>query len=50
MKAKVTKSNYREYLADIEAEFDLYEVTSVNARNGYPELVLTHGSYHAKKK
>ena len=40
MKAKVTKSNYRDYLADIEAEFDLYEVTSVNARNGYPEGII----------
>lgn len=40
MKAIVTKENYREYLADIEAEFNLYEVTSVSARNGYPEGIL----------
>ena len=40
MKTQVTKSNYRDYLADIEAEFNLYEVTSVSARNGYPEGIL----------
>ena len=40
MKSRVTKSNYREYLADIEAEFNLEEVTSVSARNGYPEGIL----------
>lgn len=40
MKAIVTKENYREYLADIEAEFNLEEVTSVSARNGYPEGIL----------
>lgn len=40
MKTQVTKENYREYLADIEAEFNLEEVTSVSARNGYPEGIL----------
>ena len=40
MKSRVTKSNYREYLADIEAEFNLEEVTSVSARNGYPEGII----------
>ena len=40
MKSRVTKENYREYLADIEAEFNLEEVTSVSARNGYPEGIL----------
>ena len=40
MKSKVTKENYREYLADIEAEFNLEEVTSVSARNGYPEGII----------
>ena len=40
MTTKVTKSNYREYLADIEAEFNLYEVTSVSNGNGYPEGIL----------
>lgn len=40
MKPTVTKENYREYLADIEAEFNLEEVTSVSARNGYPEGIL----------
>ena len=40
MRKQVTKSNYEEYLADIEAEFNLYEVTSVSARNGYPEGIL----------
>ena len=40
MTTKVTKSNYEEYLADIEAEFNLEEVTSVSARNGYPEGIL----------
>ena len=40
MTTQVTKSNYREYLADIEAEFNLYEVTSVSARNGYPEGII----------
>ena len=40
MKTQVTKENYEEYLADIEAEFNLYEVTSVSARNGYPEGIL----------
>lgn len=40
MKTQVTKENYREYLADIEAEFNLYEVTSVSARNGYPEGII----------
>lgn len=40
MTTKVTKENYREYLADIEAEFNLYEVTSVSARNGYPEGII----------
>lgn len=40
MKAIVTKENYEEYLADIEAEFNLEEVTSVSARNGYPEGIL----------
>ena len=40
MKTQVTKSNYEEYLADIEAEFNLDEVTSVSARNGYPEGIL----------
>ena len=40
MKTQVTKENYRDYLADIEAEFNLYEVTSVSARNGYPEGIL----------
>lgn len=37
---KVTKENYKEVLADIEAEFNLYEVTSVSARNGYPEGII----------
>ena len=40
MTTQVTKENYREYLADIEAEFNLEEVTSVSARNGYPEGIL----------
>lgn len=40
METQVTKSNYREYLADIEAEFNLEEVTSVSARNGYPEGII----------
>ena len=40
MKTQVTKENYRDYLADIEAEFNLYEVTSVSARNGYPEGII----------
>ena len=40
MKTQVTKENYRDYLADIEAEFNLDEVTSVSARNGYPEGIL----------
>ena len=40
MKSRVTKSNYEEYLADIEAEFNLEEVTSVSARNGYPEGII----------
>ena len=40
MKSKVTKSNYEEVLADIEAEFNLEEVTSVSARNGYPEGII----------
>lgn len=40
MKTRVTKENYREYLADIEAEFNLEEVTSVSARNGYPEGII----------
>lgn len=40
MKSKVTKENYEEVLADIEAEFNLYEVTSVSARNGYPEGII----------
>ena len=40
MKSRVTKENYREYLADIEAEFNLEEVTSVSARNGYPEGII----------
>ena len=40
MKTQVTKENYREYLADIEAEFNLEEVTSVSARNGYPEGII----------
>ena len=40
METQVTKENYRDYLADIEAEFNLYEVTSVSARNGYPEGIL----------
>ena len=40
MKTQVTKENYRDYLADIEAEFNLEEVTSVSARNGYPEGIL----------
>lgn len=40
METQVTKENYEEYLADIEAEFNLYEVTSVSARNGYPEGII----------
>ena len=40
MKSRVTKENYREYLADIEAEFNLEEVTSVSTRNGYPEGII----------
>lgn len=40
METQVTKENYEEYLADIEAEFNLEEVTSVSARNGYPEGIL----------
>ena len=40
MERRVTKENYREYLADIEAEFNLEEVTSVSARNGYQEGIL----------
>ena len=40
METQVTKENYREYLADIEAEFNLEEVTSVSARNGYPEGII----------
>ena len=40
MTTQVTKENYREYLADIEAEFNLEEVTSVSARNGYPEGII----------
>ena len=40
MKTQVTKENYRDYLADIEAEFNLYEVTSVSNGNGYPEGII----------
>ena len=40
MKTQVTKENYRDYLADIEAEFNLEEVTSVSNGNGYPEGIL----------
>ena len=40
MTTQVTKENYREVIADIEAEFNLEEVTSVSARNGYPEGIL----------
>lgn len=40
MKTQVTKSNYEEYLADIEAEFNLEEVTSVSARNGYHKGII----------
>ena len=40
MKSRVTKENYEEVLADIEAEFNLEEVTSVSARNGYPEGII----------
>ena len=40
MTTRVTKENYREYLADIEAEFNLEEVTSVSVRNGYPEGIF----------
>lgn len=40
METQVTKENYEEVLANIAAEFDLEQFTSVSARNGYPEGIL----------
>lgn len=40
MTTKVTKSNFEDVLNKIAAEFNLVKVTSVSARNGYPEGIL----------
>ena len=40
MTTKVTKENYEEVLDEIETMFDLKQITSVSARNGYPEGIL----------